>query len=146
MDAVDLARVGSEGAADLGAGGVAVGVQDAGEGVGAFAGFEEPAVARVEGCAPGDEFGHAQGAFLHEDFGGAPVDEAVAGVDGVFEVEGDVGLALGGDGDAALRVVGVRFAQRFFGHDEDFAVLRQFDGGAEACDASAHHQEINILR
>ena len=118
-DAFMRAGKGGERAADFRAGGVAVGVQDAGQRVRAFARAQELAVqaaavrvrASIEIRAPLDELGHAQRAFGHQRLGGGAVDEAVAGVHGVFKVQGNVFIALHGHGNAALRVVGVRFAE-----------------------------------
>ncbi len=106
-------------------------MQDAGKGMRAFARAQELAARAalrglaVEVRAPLDELGDAQRAFGDERFGGGTIDEAVAGVDGVFKVQGDVFVALHGHGDAALRVVGVRFAERFLGDDQNVAVSVQ---------------------
>ena len=140
---------GGEGAADLGAGGVAAGMQDARAanarlrgcgGVAAARSFARP----IEVRAPLDELGDAQRAFGDQGLGGGAIDEAVAGVHGVFKVQGDVFVAFHGDGDAALRVVGVRFAQRLLGDDQDFAVAGEFDGGAKAGNACAHDEKIHL--
>ena len=144
-DALLGAGKGDEGTADLGAGGVAVGVEDAGQRVSAFAGAEQAASFRIKARAPLDEFGHAERAFGDERFGGGAVDEAVAGIDGVFEMEGDVLVAFHGDGDSALGVVGIGLAERLLGDDQDIAVAGQFDGGAQAGNACAHDQKINLL-
>ena len=136
----------SQRAADLGAGGVAVGVQDAGQGVSAFAGAQEGLAARaefvrsatVEIRAPLDQFGHAQRPFAHQRLGGGAVDEAVAGIHGVFKVQGNVFVALHGHGDAALRVVGVRFAERLLGDDQNLAVAGQLNCRAQPGHARAH--------
>ena len=75
-------------------------------------------------CAPLDKLGDAQRAFRYERFGGGAVDEAIARTHCVFEVQGNVFFAFHGHGNAALRVVGIRFAERFLGDDQNFAVLR----------------------
>ena len=61
----------------------------------------------IKARAPRDQFGHAQRTFGHERFSGGAVDKAVARLDRIFQMEGDVLVALGGDGDAALGIVGV---------------------------------------
>ncbi len=63
----------------------------------------------VEIRAPLDELGYALRAFGNQRLGGGAVDYPVAGIHGVFEVQGNVFLALHSDGNAALRVVRVRF-------------------------------------
>ena len=97
----------------------------------------------IEVRPPLDEFLHALGTLRHQRLGGGAVDDSVAGVHRVFEVQGDVILALHGDGDAALRVVRVRLAEGFLGDDENLAVLRELDGGAKAGHACAHDEKIN---
>lgn len=97
----------------------------------------------IEVSSPLDEFGDARRAFADEGFGGGTVDEAVARVDGVIKVQCDVVFAFKGDGDPALRVVGVGFGDGFFCDYQDIAVSGQLDGGAEAGDAGAHDEKIN---
>ena len=140
---VDLG-VGGEGAGDFGSGGVAVGVEDAGEGVGSFAGAGEFSVFCVKGGAPLDELGDADGALGDESLCGRAVDEAVASVDGVFQVEADVLVALHGDGDTSLGVVGVGLGDGFLGGDEDVAMACELDGGAEAGDARADDEIVRL--
>ena len=142
---------GDQRAADLRAGGVAVGVQDAGQRMRAFAGAQVLATRLglrrpwlIEVRAPLDELGDAQRAFGDQRLGGGTIDQAVAGVDGVFKVQRDVLVALHGDGDAALRVVGVRLAERLLGDDQNLAVAGQLNGGAQAGNARAHHQKIHL--
>jgi hypothetical protein len=143
---------GEEGAADFCAGGVSAGVQNAGQRMRAFARTQ---ILAIEGMAfgvrglievrpPLDEFLHALGTLRHQRCGRRAVDNSVAGVHRVFEVQGNVFLTLHGDSNAALRVVRIRFAERFLGDDENFAVLRELDGSAKAGDARAHHQEIHL--
>ena len=143
----------NQGAADLGAGGVAARVQNAGQGMRALARAQvglaaraqsvrvEPfeAVGTVEVRAPLDELGHAQRAFGDQRLGRGTIDQAVAGVHGVFKVQRDVLVALHGHGDAALRVVRVRFRERFLRDDQNFAVCGELDGRAQAGHARAHH-------
>ena len=59
-------------------------------------------------------------------------------------MQGDVFVAFHGNGDAALRIVGVRFAERFFGDDENFAMPGQLDGSAKPGDSRAHDQKIYL--
>ena len=98
----------------------------------------------VEACAPLDEFGDAEGPFGDEGFGGGPVDDAIAGGDGVFEMEGNVLIAFRRYGDSALGVMGVGLAERFLGDDEDIAVAGQFDCGTKAGNTCAHNQIIDL--
>jgi hypothetical protein len=110
----------------------------------AFAGTEKLAGFCVEVRAPLDELGKAGGALRDESFSSGAVDEAVAGVQGVFKMERDVFIAFHGDGDSALGVVGVGLGEGFFGDDQDIAVGGEFDGGAKAGNASSHDKKINL--
>ena len=97
-DALVDAGKGHKRAADLGAGGIAVSVQDAGQGMGALARAQKwaaPAITfavryAIEIRAPLDELRNAQRAFADERFGRGAIDQAVACVHRVFQVQGDV--------------------------------------------------------
>ena len=131
-------------AADFRAGGVAVGVQNAGQGMRAFARAQKLAGFASKRCAPLDELGDAPRAFGNQHFGGGAVDEAIARRLWCLRGAGQrLRRLVHGHGDAALRVVGVRFAERFLGDDQNFAVIGQFDGGAQPGHARAHHQIVH---
>jgi len=89
----------------------------------------------VESSAPLDQFRHPQRTFLDQNRCGRPMHEPVAGRYGVLKMQGDVLLALRGYRDPALGVVGVGFSKRLFGDDENVAVIGEFDGCTQACDA-----------
>ena len=133
-------------AADFRAGGVAVRMQDAIAAVRAFAGQHELPVFAVEVRTPAQQFLHALRAFLHQHARRFAIHQAIAGVDGVFQMQRDVFFAAHRDGDAALRVVGVRFAEGFLGHDQDAGSVRsQANRGAQAGDACADDDEVGLL-
>jgi hypothetical protein len=115
-----------------------------------FTGTEKPAaravVFAIEGRAPLDQFGDAFGAFGDEDFCGRAMNEPVTCGDGVFKMESDVFAALGGYGDAALGVVGVRFAERLFGDDEDLAVIGKSDSGPQAGHTCSDNEVVDAFR
>ncbi len=98
----------------------------------------------VKICAPLDQLGHAQRPFAHQRLGGGAVDQAVAGIHGVFKVQGNVFVALHGHGDAALRVVGVRFAERLLGNDQNLAVASQLNCRAKPRNSRADDQKIDL--
>jgi hypothetical protein len=55
-------------------------------------------------------------------------------------------LAAHGNGDAALRVIGVRFAESLFGNDQDLgSVGSQTNRSAEPGDSRTHDDEIRFL-
>jgi hypothetical protein len=144
-DVGNAADVAEERDGDLAAGGVAVSVEDAGAGVRAFASEHELTVFAVEGCAPGEELFDALRTLLDEDAGGVGVDEAIAGGEGVFIVQGYVFVAADGDGDSTLGVGSVGFGELFLGDDENGAGAGEADGGTEASDAGADDEEVNVL-
>ena len=138
-------------AADLGACGIAVSVQDAGQGMGALARAQiwaAPAITfaaryAIEIRAPFDEFRNPQRAFADERFGRGAIDQAVACVHRVFQVQCDVPVALHRYGNAALCVMRVRFAEGLFGDDENVAVAGKFNRGTKSGNARTHYQKVN---
>ena len=144
-NAGDRADVAKKRDGDLLSGGVAVGVKDARARVRGFAGEQQLPVFAIEGRTPLEQLFDAPGALLDEDARGLGVDETVAGSNGVFQMERYIFVAAHGDGDAALRVRGVGFGERFFGDDEHRACIGEADGCAEAGDSGADDEEINML-
>jgi len=137
---------GGQRAADLSAGGVAVGVQDACQGMSAFAGAQQHAGIGVKVGAPLDQFGYADRPLGHQHLGRGTINQPVAGVHCVFQVERNIPVALHGHGDTALSIVGVGLGHGLLGDHQDLAVAGQFDGSTQPCDACAHHQKIDLLR
>ena len=134
-----------QGLANLGAGGVAMRVQNAITAVRAFAGQHQLAVFAIEIGAPAQQLVDALRTLFHQHARGFAMHEAVARVHGVVEVQGHIFVAAHGNGDAALRVMRVRFAQRFLGDDQDARSIRcQSDGRAQAGNARAHDHEIRF--
>ena len=131
-----------EGAGDFAAGGIAVGVEDAVAGVGAFAAEDEFAAFAVEFGAPFEELFDDVGAFVDEGFDGVGIAEAIAGGEGVLFMEGDFVVIGERGGDAALGVLRGRFVEGVLGEDEDLPGGGKRDGGAEAGDACPDHQIV----
>jgi hypothetical protein len=121
-DSLVSAGEGDERAADFSAGGVAAGVENAGQRMSTFASAEELAGLGIEVGSPLNELGYAEGSFRDKRFGGGAVNYSIASVYGVFEMEGNVLIAFHGDGDSALCVVGVGLAEGFLGDYQDIAV------------------------
>ncbi len=70
--------------------------------------------------------------------------EPVARGNGVFQMKFDVCLIfLGGDSNTTLRIVGIRFPQRFFRDHQNLAVIRKVNRSAQSRNARAHHQEVH---
>ncbi len=138
-----------EGLGEFFAGGVAVGVDDAGEAVTPFeAEGEVVGVAGlfVEVGAPGEEFENALGTFLDDDVDGLGVAEAGAADEGVVDVRFDAVGGLEDGGDAALGVPGVGLVEGVLGEDEDVGAFGSSgNGGAEAGDAAADDQNVRHL-
>ncbi len=133
-----------QGTADLGARGVAVGVQNAREGVRALAGAQQLAVFGVEGRTPLDQLRHPHRPLGHQRVGRGPIDQPVARVDRVFEVQSYIRVALHGNGDAALSIVCVRLGHRLLGDHQNLAVARQLNRRAQPGHARPHHQKIYL--
>jgi hypothetical protein len=53
-------------------------------------------------------------------------------------MESDIFIAFHGDGDSALCVVGVGFAERLLGDDQNITVAGQLNGGAKPGNARSH--------
>ena len=126
------------------AGGVAVGMEDAGQGVSALARAMELAVFAVEVGSPLNELGDAERPFGDKHLRGRRMDEAVAGAEGVLKVQSDVLVALHGHSDATLSIVGVGLGHRLLGNNQDFALLGQLDGRAQPCHTRANHQIVHL--
>jgi hypothetical protein len=122
-----------------------VGVEDARAAVGGFAGERELGARAVEFGAPFDELGDVARAFFDQEGNRFGIAEAVAGVDGVLLVEADFVFVGEGNGDAALGVGGGGFGEVGFSEDQDAAGLAEFDGGADACDAGAYDEVVNVI-
>src|SRR3972149_10881450 len=143
----DIAVLGQrgEGELDVGAGGVAAGVEGAGRGVRPLAGEGDLAVLGVERHAEAHEVIDAVGGLGGEDAGGLAVYEAGAGGDRVVEVLlGGVAWPDGG-GDAALGPARVAVVNGALGDDEHGAVLAGEEGGVEAGDAGADDDVVVAL-
>ena len=133
-----------EGAADFPARGVTVSVQHAIAAVRTLASEGKPGALLIEVRAPLDEFLDAQRAFLDEDARRIAMAEAIAGDQRVLQMQADLVLVAEGDGDAALGVLGVRFAQFEFGQTEHTPIGGQLDCRPHAGDAGAHDNEIGL--
>ncbi len=131
-----------ERARDLAAGGVAAGVHDPRQRVGALAPEHDLAVDLVEPRADLHELAHAVRALVHEDAHGLLVAEARAGGDGVLEVQLGRILLADGRGDAALREERGRLLEGGLGEQADAPAARGADGGREAGDAAAEHEDV----
>ena len=131
-----------QGLLDLVAGGVAVGMEDPPDGVGAFAGEPQSAALPVEVGAPLHELPDAFRPLLHQVLEGVLPAEVVPGAHAVLKMlEGGV-LLLDGGGDPALGEVGVRSEQLALGHHQDPERGRQPDGRAQPGDAGTQDQDV----
>ena len=111
VDALVGQRKSRQRAADFSSRGIAIGVQNAGQGVRALASAQQLA-AFIAACpvkvrAPLNQLGHAHRPLGHQNLGRGTIDQPIASVDRVFQMQRDVLVTLHGDGDAALRIVRV---------------------------------------
>lgn len=142
MNAFDRRGFAVERTGDLAACRVTVRVQDAVAGVGAFTGEEEAGAVFVELGAPVDEFLNGGWPFLHESVDGWDITKAVAGIERVVFVKGDLVVVGERHRDATLGVFGSGFFEAVFGDDEHCACLGEFDGGPETGNARADDEKI----
>ena len=131
------------------AGGVAVGVNDAGKTVSAFAAKGQVVgIARllVKPRPPGQQFQHPLRTLFDDDLDGLVVAETGPSVFGVVHVRL---IAVGGlehRRDAPLGIPGIGFGDRVLGDQEHFApLLGSGDGRAQPRHPPADHQHIGEL-
>ena len=96
----------------------------------------------VELGPPPDELADAQGTFLDQGADRLPDAEAVARLDGVIEVDGDLVLVGQDHGHAALGVLGAALRRRVLGDHEDIAVPCELDGCTETGDTAADDEKV----
>ena len=135
----------AQGELDVGAGGVAAGVEHARPAVGALAAQRDLAVDAVERHAEADEVGDAVGRLIGQDVRRLLVDEAGAGGYRVREVKRGRVAGPHGRGDAALGVLRVRLVDGALGEDEDAAVVLGEQGGEQAADARADDDVVVVV-
>ena len=133
-----------ERAANLAAGGVAVGVQHAIAAVRAFAGEGDLGAGAIELRAPLDEFFDARRTFFHQNARRFFVDQPVAGLQRVFQMQPNLIVVAERGRDTALRILRIRLGDFALGQTEHPARGRQFDRSAQAGNARAHHDEIGF--
>ncbi len=119
-------------------------MQDAPPAVRAFLPEGQPRSLAVEFGAPLDQLLDLSRPLLDERAHRRRVAKAVARRQRVPLVQRDLVVLAQGHRNPALRVLGRGFPQTVLGHYEDPARRRQFDGRAQAGDASANHQEIRF--
>ena len=99
----------------------------------------------IEFGAPFNQLGNVLGAFLDQQRDGFGPAQAVAGRDGVLFVKADFIFVAEGNGDAALRIGGGRFAEIGFGQNQDRSRGAELDGGAKPGDAGADYGVIGLI-
>ena len=119
-------------------------VQHAVARVRALAGEGQLFAGAVELRAPFDEPLDRARPLLHEHAHRFAVAEAVARGERVLLVERHFVVVAERHGDAALRVLRGRFAQRVFRHHEHAAGGGQLDGRAQSGYSGADYQEIRV--
>src|SRR3990172_9268082 len=135
---------GGEGELDVGAGGVAAGVEDAGRRVRPLPCEGDLAVLGVERHAEAHEVVDAVGGLGGENAGGPGIDEAGAGGYRVVVVLlGGVAWS-DGRGEATLRPARVAVVNGAFGDDEHGAVLAGEEGGVQPGDAGADDDVVVV--
>ena len=121
-----------------------MGVQHAIAAVRAFAGEGDLGAGAIELRAPLDELLDARRAFLDQDARGLFVHQAIAGFQRVFQMKTDFVIIAERGGDAALRILRVRFGDFAFREAKHASRGRQFHRSAQAGDARAYDDEIGF--
>ncbi len=92
--------------------GVAIGVQDSRQRNGLLrGGAQQHSGLAVEGRAPLHQLFYAERTLAHERLGCRTVNDSIAGIDGVFKMQGEVCFAFRGNGDSTLGIMRVRFPE-----------------------------------
>ena len=118
-------------------------VQDTIAAVGSLAGKGELRAASIEFRTPPHELLDSSEPLFDEDPGGIRINQAVAGFEGIPEVQADFILIAEGGGNPALRVARVALAQLTFRDAQDPPVGRKIDAGAQPGDACPNDDEID---
>ena len=110
----------------------------------AFAGEGEFGALPVELRPPGNEFLDPIRAFFDEHARGPFVHQAVAGNDGVVQMQADLVFVTEHDGDPTLRILGGGFSEFLFSKHKHPASIGKRDRCTQAGDASSDHNEISM--
>ena len=135
-----------ERAANLAAGGIAVGMQHAAAAVRAFAGEGDLGAGAVELRAPLDQLLDARRPFFDQHARGLFVAQAVAGLQRVFQMQPDFIFIAERGRNAALRILRVGLRDFALGEAEHAACGRKLHRSAQAGNARAHHDEVGLGR
>ena len=138
-------RKSHQGAADLRTSRVSVGMKDARMRMSRLTRPQQLPVLPVESRSPRNQLGDTLRAFLNQHCGGWTMHQTIAGGYGIFKMQRHIFASFGGNGDAALRIVGVLLAQRLLGDNEDFAVLGKRNGCAKPGHARSDDEVIEGL-
>jgi hypothetical protein len=111
-----------------------------------FAGSQQLPVEAIKAGPPLDQLGYSERTFFNKHLRCWTKNKAIASGHGVFKMELDVFLALRGNGDAALRVVRIRFTERLFGDNENLPVIRQRDRCTQAGYPGSDDEIIYVFR
>ncbi len=100
----------------------------------------------VELRSPAQQLLDAQRPFLHQHPRRLAVYQAIARIHRIVQMQRDVFLAAHRNGDPALRIIGVRFVERFLRHHQHAGAIRsQADRGTQPRDPRAHNNEVRFL-
>ena len=121
-----------------------MGVQHAVAAVCAFAGEGDLGAGAVELGAPLDQLFDARRTFFDQHARGFFVDQAVAGLQRVFQMQPNFIVVAERGGDSALRILRIGLGDFALCQTQHPAGRRKFHRGAQAGNARAHHDEIGF--
>ncbi len=133
-------------AANLASGRVAVSVQHAVAAVRAFAGERDLGSGAVELRAPLDQLFDAGRAFFDQHARGLFVDQSVAGLQRVFQMQANFIVIAERGRNTALRILRVGLGDFALGQAKHAARRRKFHRGAQAGNTRANNDEIGFGR
>jgi hypothetical protein len=112
----------------------------------AFAGESDLGSGAVELRAPLHQLLDARRALFDQHAGGLLVDQAVAGLQRVFEMKRNFVVIAERSGDSTLRILRVGFGDFTLGEAENAAGGSEFHGGAKSGNTRANNDEIGLRR
>ena len=143
-DVLERLRFGIESAQDFAPSGIALGMKNAVAAVRALASKHQLGSAAVKLRAPRDKFFDALRPFFHQNFHRFRTAQAIAGDQGVLQMQNDFVFVAQRGRDAALGKLGVGIRDLFLRQHQYPARIRQCDCGTQTGNSGANHHEIGL--
>src|SRR5258708_17111726 len=135
---------GIEGPLDLASSRVSVSMQNAIAAVSAFAPKGELGSVAIKLSTPRDQLLNALRGFFDEDLGGLGIAEAIAGIQGVLQMQADFIFVAESGSNASLGVLRAGVSDLPLGENEHAASWSQFNCRAQSGHSRANNQKTNF--